>query len=187
PACPGFAPSRADRKRRQWSARSWRRAAERGAGHCAAWDAVIAPLRPLLLGPAPTMADLERAFDGPQGVEDLRTPLMKSIAEVLDEWFESEEVKAPIATGGVIGTSLGPRSPGTAYIKFHHLLGQLGGQFGVWGFVRGGMGSIATALAGFCRDHGVTILTDAEVVEVDVHDGAARGVRLADGRRYTAN
>ena len=176
-----------ERKTHETISRFSRRDAERWSDYWAMWDRIIARMRPLLLGPAPTMADLERAFDGPQGVEDLRTLLMKSIAEVLDEWFESEEVKAPIATGGVIGTSLGPRSPGTAYIKFHHLLGQLGGQPGVWGFVRGGMGSIATALAGFCRDHGVTILTDAEVVEVEVQDGAARGVRLADGRRYTAN
>lgn len=153
----------------------------------AMWDRILGRVRPLLLRPAPSMADLERAFAGPEGQADLRTLLMKSIAEVLDEYFESEEVKAPICTGGVIGTDLGPRAPGTAYVKLHHLLGTLNGQPGTWGFVRGGMGSIADALAAFCRDRGVTILTDAEVAEIDVADGAARGVRLVDGRRFAAD
>lgn len=168
---------------RKFSARD----AERWDDYWAMWDRIIARLRPLLRRPAPSLAELEAAFDGPQGLEDLRTLLMKSIAEVLDEWFESEELKAPICTGGVIGTDLGPRAPGTAYVKLHHLLGQIEGRSGAWGFVRGGMGAIADALAGFCRDHGVTILTDAEVGEIDVQEGAARGVRLLDGRRFTAD
>lgn len=163
-----------------------RKDAERWDAYWAMWDRIIARVRPLLLQPAPTMADLERVFEGPQGLDDLRTLLMKSIAEVLDEYFESEEVKAPICTGGVIGTDLGPRAPGTAYVKFHHLLGAINGRQGTWGFVRGGMGGVAQALAGYCRDHGVSILTDAEVAEIDVVDGAARGVRLVDGRRFAA-
>jgi phytoene dehydrogenase-like protein len=112
--------------------------------------------------------------------------LVRSIADVLDTFFESEAIKAPLCTGGVIGANLGPRTPGSAYVKFHHLLGNLDGHQGAWGFVRGGMGTIAEALAGFCRDHGVTILTDAEVAEIDVDHGSARGVRLIDGRRFDA-
>lgn len=175
------------RKTREEIAKFSQRDVERWDDYWAMWGRIITRVRPLLLQPAPTMEGLARAFDGPVGLEDLRTLLMKSIAEVLDDYFESDEVKAPICTGGVIGTDLGPRSPGTAYIKFHHLLGSLNGRQGTWGFVRGGMGGVANALAGYCRDHGATILTDAEVAEIDVLDGSARGVRLADGRRFEAS
>lgn len=163
-----------------------RRDAERWQDYWAMWNRMITRFRPLILGPAPTLTDLEKAFSGPEGSNDLKTLLFRSIAEVLDEFFESEEIKAPLCTGGVIGVNLGPRSPGSAYVKFHHLLGNLNGQQGAWGFVRGGMGSIAEALAAYCRDHGVTILTDAEVAEIEVHDGAARAVRLTNDRRFTA-
>lgn len=96
-------------------------------------------------------------------------------------------MKAPLATGGVIGSSLGPRSPGSAYIKFPHMLGNPGGHRGAWGFVRGGMGAISQALVGYATDHGATILTDSEVAEIDVDAGAATGVRLTDGRRFAAD
>ncbi|MBX6343323.1 MAG: NAD(P)/FAD-dependent oxidoreductase, partial [Thermomicrobiaceae bacterium] len=148
-----------ERKTKEQLAKFSKRDAERWDDYWAMWDRILRRVRPLLLQPAPSMEALARAFDGPEGLEDLRTLLMKSIAEVLDAYFESEEIKAPVCTGGVIGTNLGPREPGTAYVKFHHLLGQIDGKPGVWGFVRGGMGSIATALAGSCRDHGVEILT----------------------------
>ncbi len=176
-----------ERKTKEQLAKFSKRDAERWDDYWGMWDRILRRVRPLLLQPAPSMEALARAFEGPEGLEDLRTLLMKSIAEVLDEYFESEEIKAPVCTGGVIGTNLGPREPGTAYVKFHHLLGQIDGKPGVWGFVRGGMGSIATALAGYCRNHGVEILTDAEVAEVEVQEGAAQGVRLADGRRFAAD
>ncbi len=160
--------------------------AERWSDYWEMWNRIIARFRPFVLRPAPSLAELEASFPGPQGRDDLRTLLMRSIAEVLDFFFESEEIKAPLCTGGVIGVNLGPRSAGTAYVKLHHLLGNLNGHQGAWGFVRGGMGAIAEALAGFCRDHGVTILTDAEVAEIDIENGAARAVRLADGRRFAA-
>ncbi|MDW8059660.1 MAG: NAD(P)/FAD-dependent oxidoreductase [Thermomicrobium sp.] len=174
------------RRTREELAKFSRRDAERWDDYWAMWNRIIGRFRPLLLRPAPSLAELEQAFSGPQGRDDLRTLLFRSIAEVLDSFFESEYIKAPLCTGGVIGVNLGPRSAGSAYVKLHHLLGNLDGHQGAWGFVRGGMGSIAEALAGFCRDHGVTILTDAEVAEIDVSDGAARAVRLVDGRRFAA-
>lgn len=175
-----------ERKTKEQLAKFSKRDAERWDDYWAMWNRIIARVRPLLLQPAPSMEELARRFEGFEGLEDLRTLLMKSIAEVLDLFFESEEIKAPLCTGGVIGVNLGPKSPGSAYVKFHHLLGNLSGHQGAWGFVRGGMGSIAQALAGFCRDHGVEILTDSEVAEVEVEGGIARGVRLVDGRRYAA-
>ncbi len=152
----------------------------------AMWDRIIARMRPLLDKPAPDKGDIERAFDGPEGAEDWRTLTKKSVAEVLDEYFESKELKAVLCVGGVIGTNAGPRTPGTAYVKYHHILGKIGGHQGAWGYVRGGMGAVSQAIASSARESGAEILTDAEVVEIDIRDGAARGVHLFDGRSFEA-
>ncbi len=151
------------------------------------WDRITARMRPLLKGPAPTANDIERAFDGPRGEEDWRTLTEKSIAEVLDTFFESEEAKAPLSVGGVIGTNAGPRTPGTAYVKYHHIIGSLNGHQGAWGFVRGGMGAVAQAIASSAKNHGAEVLTDAEVTEIEVKDGAVRRVHLRDGRSFEAD
>jgi phytoene dehydrogenase-like protein len=98
----------------------------------AMWDRIIARMRPLLDRPGPTREDIERAFDGPEGEEDWHTLTKKRVAEVLDEYFESEELKAVLCVGGVIGTNAGPRTPGTAYAKYHHILGKIGGHQGAW-------------------------------------------------------
>ena len=151
------------------------------------WERIIESAWPLIMGPPPTLSDLEAAFDRPGGEEDLRLLLFGSVADFLDRYFESDEIKGPLSTGGVIGSNLGPRSPGSAYVKFHHLLGNLDGHRGGWGYVRGGMGAIANAIARSGRDHGVEILTDAEVAEIDLDNGRATGVRLTDGRRIAAD
>jgi phytoene dehydrogenase-like protein len=150
------------------------------------WDRIVERMRPLLLQPAPTWDQIEARFSGPQGQEDWRTLTRKSIAELLDEYFESEQIKAPLSTGGVIGVDAGPMTPGTVYVKYHHLIGSIAGHKGAWGFVRGGMGSIPKALAAFGREHGVEIVTDSEVAEIDIQDGSAKGVRTIAGRHYTA-
>jgi phytoene dehydrogenase-like protein len=152
----------------------------------AMWDRIIARMRPLLLKPAPSWADIERAFSGPQGMADWRTLTRTSIAELLDQYFESEQLKAPMSTGGVIGVNAGPLTPGTSYVKYHHLIGNLDGHQGAWGFVTGGMGTVSKAAAAFGKERGVEILTDAEVGEIEIVDGRARGVRLLDGRRFTS-
>jgi phytoene dehydrogenase-like protein len=150
------------------------------------WDRIVARMRPLLTRPAPAQTEIEEAFDGPDGEDDWRTLTRKSIAEVLDGFFESEQVKAPLCVGGVIGTNAGPRTPGTAYVKYHHIIGDLEGHQGAWGFVRGGMGAVAQAIASSAREAGAEILTDAEVARVEVRDGAARAVHLQDGRSFEA-
>jgi phytoene dehydrogenase-like protein len=151
------------------------------------WDRIIARMKPLLLGPAPTWSQIEAAFSGPQGMEDWRSLTRKSVAELLDEYFESDQIKAPMCTGGVIGVNAGPQTPGTCYIKYHHLIGNLDGHQGAWGFVKGGMGTVSKSIAAFGVEHGVEIVTNAEVAEIDIVDGAARGVRLVDGRRFFAD
>ncbi|MEZ4521752.1 MAG: NAD(P)/FAD-dependent oxidoreductase [Thermomicrobiales bacterium] len=150
------------------------------------WERIIESAWPLIMGPPPGLGDLERAFDRPGGQDDLRLLLFGSVADILEHYFESEEIKGALATGGVIGSSLGPRSAGSAYVKFHHLLGKLDGHRGAWGYVRGGMGSIADAIAASAREAGAEILIDAEVAEIETSNGIATGVRLLDDRRFAA-
>jgi phytoene dehydrogenase-like protein len=105
---------------------------------------------------------------------------------ILDRWFESEEVKATLATDAIIGAFAAPSMPGTAYVLFHHVMGETNGKRGVWSYIRGGMGGLTQALARAGRDLGVDIRCDAEVARILVRDGAAVGVALADGQEFHA-
>jgi len=110
----------------------------------------------------------------------------QSAAEFLDEWFESDELKVTLATDGVIGANGGPMSPGTAYVLLHHCMGGVGGVRGLWGFVRGGMGSISQAMAASAQSRGAEIRCSAKVVRVLVRDGTAAGVVLAQGEEIAS-
>ncbi|MBA2564858.1 MAG: NAD(P)/FAD-dependent oxidoreductase [Gemmatimonadetes bacterium] len=110
----------------------------------------------------------------------------QSVADFLDAWFESEELKVTLATDGVIGTNGGPRSPGTAYVLLHHVMGKVDGHRGLWGFVRGGMGAVSEAIAGAAREAGASLRTDAEVERVLVRNGRAVGVVLRSGEEIRA-
>jgi phytoene dehydrogenase-like protein len=109
-----------------------------------------------------------------------------SSADLLDEWFETDVLKATKAASGIIGTFLGPRSPGTAYVLLHHYMGELDGVFRAWGFAKGGTGSISEAIAGAARRFGATIRTDATVIRVLVKGGRAEGVALESGEEIRA-
>jgi phytoene dehydrogenase-like protein len=111
----------------------------------------------------------------------------QSARDFLDGWFESPELKASLATDGVIGARGGPSTPGTAYVLFHHCMGQAAGKRGLWGFVRGGMGSVTEALASVCRRRGVEIQTGAPVERILVRDGRAGGVVLDGGAEIDAD
>jgi phytoene dehydrogenase-like protein len=111
----------------------------------------------------------------------------QSARDFLDGWFESPELKASLATDGVIGARGGPSTPGTAYVLFHHCMGQAAGKRGLWGFVRGGMGGVSEAIAGAGRARGVEIRTGAEVDGIAVRDGRARGVILHGGDEIAAD
>lgn len=104
-----------------------------------------------------------------------------SASDYLDEWFESPEVKVTLATDGVIGANGGPRSPGTAYILLHHMMGGVGGKRGLWGFVRGGMGAVSEAIASAAQSHGAEIRVNTTVERVLVRNGQACGVVLDGG------
>ncbi len=110
----------------------------------------------------------------------------QSAADLLDEWFESDQLKATLATDAVIGANGGPRSPGTAYVLLHHSMGGVGGKRGLWGFVRGGMGAVAEAIAASARRRGAVIRTAAAVRRILVRDGAADGVVLDSGEEIRA-
>ena len=105
-----------------------------------------------------------------------------SSADYLDEWFEFEPLKATKSASGIIGTFLGPRSPGTAYVLLHHYMGEIDGAFRAWGFQKGGTGAISEAIASAARAFGAEIRTDAAVAQVLVQ-GRPRDRRGARERR----
>jgi phytoene dehydrogenase-like protein len=105
---------------------------------------------------------------------------------ILHRWFESEQLKVTIATDAVIGAFAPPSAPGTAYVLFHHVMGECNGVRGVWGYVRGGMGMISHSIAQAAKSYGAEIRTNAEVERILVKDGRVTGVALADGTEFTA-
>ena len=109
-----------------------------------------------------------------------------SAADFLDEYFESEVVKAHFAGSSIIGTALGPRSPGTAYVLLHHYMGDIDDAVGAWGFARGGMGAVTRAMSDSLRASGGEIRVDADVHQVIVKNGRACGVALASGEELYA-
>ena len=106
---------------------------------------------------------------------------------ILNRWFESDELKATIATDAVIGAFAPPSHPGTAYVLFHHVMGECNGVRGVWGYVRGGMGMISESIARAAKAHGAEVRTNAPVARIITRDGRAAGVTLADGTEFQAN
>lgn len=122
----------------------------------------------------------------PREIVGLVKIFTQSAAEFLDEWFESDAIKVTLATDGVIGANGGPRSPGTAYILLHHVMGSVGGHRGLWGFVRGGMGTVSNAIAESARSRGVEIRSNASVVHIKIAGGRARGIVLEGGEEIDA-
>ena len=105
---------------------------------------------------------------------------------ILDRWFESDTLKATLATDAIIGTFQPISAPGTAYVLLHHVMGTAGGARGVWGYVEGGMGAVSEAIANSAREAGAEIRCDADVREIVVENGNATGVRLASGEHISA-
>jgi phytoene dehydrogenase-like protein len=117
-----------------------------------------------------------------RGVGDVTRLMTMSVADLLEDHFESDAMRGALAVSGVIGTWAGPRSPGTAYVMAHHKMGDVGGgQPGSWGFPEGGMGGVTQALRAAAESFGAQIRTDAEVVKIKVVDGRATGVVLHNG------
>jgi phytoene dehydrogenase-like protein len=123
---------------------------------------------------------------GEAGIHDTLRFYTLSIADYLNEYFESDVVKANFAGSGIIGTALGVQSPGTAYVLLHHYMGDVDGQMGAWGFARGGMGAVTQALAAALGAHGGELMRSAPVAQIIVRGGRASGVALANGDEYQA-
>jgi phytoene dehydrogenase-like protein len=122
-----------------------------------------------------------------RSVADVTRLMTMSARDLLDDWFESEQVKASLAINGVIGTWAGPDSPGTAYVMAHHSIGDVGdGHLGSWGFPEGGMGAVSDAIHRSAVSLGATVRTDARVERVLVAGGRAAGVVLAGGEELRA-
>ncbi|MGH2987378.1 MAG: phytoene desaturase family protein, partial [Solirubrobacterales bacterium] len=114
-------------------------------------------------------------------IHELVRVFTMSVGDLLDDHFELDGLKGSTASSGVVGVWAGPRTPGTAYNLLHHALGECGGIEGAWGQVIGGMGAISQAIARSAESAGAEILTGAEVASIDVRNGSAIGVTLADG------
>src|SRR6201988_5080855 len=109
-----------------------------------------------------------------------------SAVDFLDQWCEPAVLKATMSASGIIGTFLGPRSPGTAYVLLHHYMGEIDGVFRAWGFAKGGNGSVGAALASAARAAGAEIRMNAPVAQVSIRAGRATGVVLEDGEEIHA-
>nr|XP_033469736.1 pyridine nucleotide-disulfide oxidoreductase domain-containing protein 2-like [Epinephelus lanceolatus] len=114
----------------------------------------------------------------PDFYEIISAPIMK----ILNRWFESEPLRATLATDAVIGAMTSPSNPGSGYVLLHHVMGELEKEKGAWGYVEGGMGGVSRAIANSAQSYGVDIFTEKDVGQVLVgSDGAAKGVVLKDG------
>jgi phytoene dehydrogenase-like protein len=175
------------------------RDAERYPAYEAFLDRIARLLEPLLDAPPPDPARL-RARDLPVlarlagGALRARADLPRALAlllgparPALEAWFESEPLRATLATDAVIGAWAPPSAPGTGYVLFHHVMGETHGERGVWAYVKGGMGRLSEAIAHAARAAGAEIRTEAQVAQIEITGHTARGVLLADGTHVAAD
>src|SRR5437588_10417390 len=157
--------------------------------------AVVEPTIPMVppnllrpgLGGLWKLFKLGRSFQklGP-GMSEAVEVLTGAARPLLDRWFESEQLKATLATDAIIGAFAAPSMPGTAYVLFHHVMGETNGKRGVWAYVKGGMGGLSNALASAAKALGAEVRTNADVRRINVSGGAVTGVTLANGDELTA-
>jgi phytoene dehydrogenase-like protein len=156
-------------------------------------------LKPLMLKPPPAAGskrpgdvfELLREAGRAAGLSrrdlmDIYRLMTMSVGDLLDDYFETDELKGAYASSGVVGVWAGPYTPGTAYNLLHHALGEVDGVQGAWGHVRGGMGAISQAIAASARAAGAVIRTGAPVASIDVEGGRVAGVTLAGGETIRA-
>jgi phytoene dehydrogenase-like protein len=150
------------------------------------WTEILELLDPLLLSPPVPLPSLLEVVPDDRVEALVRDLFLRSAADVLDEWFESDELKGALCTSAIIGTFLPPDAPGTAYVLAHHKLGNVEGHPKSWGLARGGMGGIAQALRRAAEHFGATIQTDAKVRRIVIRNGRAIGVETEDGKQFEA-
>jgi phytoene dehydrogenase-like protein len=121
-----------------------------------------------------------------EGQRDLLELFTRSAGDVLDQWFESDPIKAILGFDGIVGTYSSPYAAGTGYVLLHHCWGEVNGKRGIWGHAIGGMGAITQAMARACAARGVDIRTSSVVKEILIERGRAVGVATASGERIAA-
>ncbi|XAR73866.1 hypothetical protein NMG60_11007980 [Bertholletia excelsa] len=120
---------------------------------------------------------------GQKEMVDFMDLLLSPASKVLNNWFETDVLKATLATDAVIGTMGSVNTPGTGYVLLHHVMGETDGDRGVWSYVEGGMGSVSLAISKAAKEAGAHILTGAEVSSLMIDSGAVTGVTLEDGTK----
>jgi len=150
----------------------------------------VIPPDPTTLNPKDLMGLLEMARHflglGQEQLYTLAKLMTMSAADFVEQWFESEPLKATLSASGIIGTFLGPRSPGTAYVLLHHYMGEIDGAYRAWGFHKGGTGGLAEVLATAARAQGAEVRCNAGVARVLTSGGRASGVVLDNGDEIRA-
>jgi phytoene dehydrogenase-like protein len=180
-------------------ARVSRKDAEALAPFTALFDKAARFLKPMMLKPPPAAGskrpgdvfELLREAGRAAGISrrdlmDIFRLMTMSVGDLLDDFFETDELKGAYASSGVVGVWAGPYTPGTAYNLLHHALGEVAGVQGAWGHVRGGMGAISNAIAASARAAGASIRTGAGVASIDVDNGRVTGVTLVSGETIKA-
>ena len=180
-------------------ARHSRRDADAYPDYAETMSAMAAFAKPLLgmIPPDPNALDLRALLDagglgrafrqlGPRRQHLLIQLLSSSALDFVERWFESDPLKATLAASGIIGTFLGIRSPGTAYVLLHHYMGEIDGTFRSWGLPRGGTGAVSAAIAAAATQAGAVLRTSSPVARVRLKNGAATGVVLESGEEIPA-
>ena len=151
----------------------------------------MTPPNPTKLSPSmlKKLAFLGKRFQGLSAEDRYRQVQLMTMSAVdfLDQWFETDVLKATMSASGIIGTFLGVRSPGTAYVLLHHYMGEIDGAFRSWGFSRGGTGAISLSIAEAAKEAGAEIRTQAGIGRILVKDGRAVGVALENGDEIFAD
>jgi phytoene dehydrogenase-like protein len=151
----------------------------------------MVPPDPTTLNPRELMKllFLGRRFQGMSSEDKYNQVQLMTMSAVdfLDQWFETDVLKATMSASGIIGTFLGVRSPGTAYVLLHHYMGEIDGAFRSWGFARGGTGAISNSIGDAAKEAGAEIRTKAPIARIIVKDGKAKGVVLEKGDEIYAD
>ena len=129
------------------------------------------------------LADLLKRFRGLPELDrhNQLQLLTMSAVDFLDQWFETDVLKATMSASGIIGTFLGVRSPGTAYVLLHHYMGDIDGAFRSWVLSKGGTGRVSESIAAAARGFGAEIRVSSPVKHILVKDHEATGVVLENG------
>lgn len=150
------------------------------------WKDVGLLLGSIGMGPPPPLKELAALLEAPESTDLIKRVIFYSVRELLDEFFESDQVKAAFMARGLIGTFASPSTPGTAYVLGHHVIGEAAGGQGVWGYVRGGMGGLANALVSALKEAGGELFLGAQVSKILIKDSGVTGVTFADGKSIQA-